>query len=71
VVLTGMGDDGADGLKRMLDAGGRTVAQSEASSLIWGMPGESVKRGAAQLQLDPGQVAAWLGALGSRLTHSG
>ena len=48
VILTGMGDDGARGLKEMLDAGAHTVAQDEASSVVWGMPGSAVKLGAAQ-----------------------
>jgi two-component system chemotaxis response regulator CheB len=46
VILTGMGDDGARGLKEMFDAGARTVAQDEASSVVWGMPGSAVKLGA-------------------------
>jgi two-component system chemotaxis response regulator CheB len=48
VILTGMGDDGARGLKEMLDAGAHTVAQDEASSVVWGMPGSAVKLGAAE-----------------------
>ena len=48
VLLTGMGDDGARGLKEMLEAGAGTVAQDEASSVVWGMPGAAVKMGAAQ-----------------------
>jgi len=40
VILTGMGKDGALGLKEMRDAGARTVAQDEATSIVWGMPGE-------------------------------
>jgi two-component system chemotaxis response regulator CheB len=48
VILTGMGDDGARGLKEMLDAGAHTLAQDEASSVVWGMPGSAVKLGAAQ-----------------------
>jgi len=47
VVLTGMGDDGARGLKEMHDAGAPTVVQDEASSVVWGMPGAAVKLGAA------------------------
>lgn len=47
VLLTGMGDDGADGLKLMKEAGSPTIAQDRASSVVWGMPGEAVKRGAA------------------------
>jgi len=44
-ILTGMGDDGARGLKEMLDAGAATVAQDEASSVVWGMPGAAVRHG--------------------------
>jgi two-component system, chemotaxis family, protein-glutamate methylesterase/glutaminase len=48
VILTGMGDDGARGLKEMLNAGAHTVAQDEASSVVWGMPGSAVKLGACE-----------------------
>ncbi len=44
-ILTGMGDDGARGLREMADAGAPTVAQDEASSVVWGMPGAAVKHG--------------------------
>jgi two-component system, chemotaxis family, protein-glutamate methylesterase/glutaminase len=47
-ILTGMGKDGAKGLKEMLEAGSRTIAQDEATSVVWGMPGEAVSIGAAQ-----------------------
>jgi two-component system, chemotaxis family, protein-glutamate methylesterase/glutaminase len=47
-LLTGMGKDGARGLKEMLDAGSQTIAQDEATSVVWGMPGEAVNLGAAQ-----------------------
>lgn len=46
-LLTGMGDDGARGLKKLRDGGAFTVAQDEASSVVWGMPGAAVKMGAA------------------------
>jgi two-component system, chemotaxis family, protein-glutamate methylesterase/glutaminase len=46
VILTGMGDDGADGLLEMKQAGAVTIAQDERSSVVWGMPGEAVKRNA-------------------------
>ena len=57
VLLTGMGDDGARGLKEMLDAGAGTVAQDEASSVVWGMPGAAVKLGAAQHVMPLGRIA--------------
>src|SRR5882757_6620255 len=47
VILTGMGKDGAMGLKEMRDAGSRTLAQDEATSIVWGMPGEAVAVGGA------------------------
>ena len=47
VLLTGMGDDGADAMGEMKKAGAPTIAQDEASSVVWGMPGEAVKRGHA------------------------
>jgi len=46
VLLTGMGKDGARGLKEMRAAGSRTIAQDEATSVVWGMPGEAVSIGA-------------------------
>ncbi len=47
VLLTGMGDDGSDAMGEMKKAGAPTIAQDEASSVVWGMPGEAVKRGHA------------------------
>jgi len=57
VILTGMGDDGARGLKEMLDAGTHTIAQDEASSVVWGMPGAACKLGAAELVLPLFRIA--------------
>lgn len=48
VIMTGMGDDGAAGLLEMLKAGARTVAQDEASCVVYGMPKEAVKRGGVE-----------------------
>jgi two-component system chemotaxis response regulator CheB len=48
IIMTGMGDDGARGLKEMLDAGAATVAQDEASCVVFGMPKEAIKLNAAQ-----------------------
>jgi two-component system chemotaxis response regulator CheB len=56
VILTGMGKDGALGLKEMRDAGGRTVAQDEATSIVWGMPGEAVAVGGAADVLPLGDI---------------
>jgi two-component system chemotaxis response regulator CheB len=56
-ILTGMGKDGARGLKEMLEAGSRTIAQDEATSVVWGMPGEAVTLGAAQYVLALENVA--------------
>ncbi|MBI1423013.1 MAG: chemotaxis-specific protein-glutamate methyltransferase CheB [Gammaproteobacteria bacterium] len=60
VILTGMGDDGARGMLEMKQAGAPTVAQDEASSVVWGMPGEAVKLGAADGQLPLGKIAGKL-----------
>jgi len=48
VILTGMGADGAEGIGELLEAGARTLAQDKESSVVWGMPGEAVKRGAIE-----------------------
>ncbi len=48
ILLTGMGDDGAQGLLEMRETGAFTIAQDEQSSLVFGMPREAIKRGAAQ-----------------------
>lgn len=48
VILTGMGNDGAQGLKNILDAGGITLAQDEQTSVVWGMPGSAIRLNAAQ-----------------------
>jgi two-component system, chemotaxis family, protein-glutamate methylesterase/glutaminase len=51
VLLTGMGRDGAVGLKRMRDRGALTIAQDEATSAVYGMPAAAVALGAAELEL--------------------
>ena len=58
VILTGMGEDGARGLKEMHDAGAATLAQDETSSVVWGMPGAAVKMGAVDEIVPIGKMAA-------------
>lgn len=64
VILTGMGDDGARGLLEMKQAGAPTLAQDEASCVVWGMPGEAVKLGAADSQFPLAKIAGKLITLG-------
>ncbi|HET7311015.1 MAG TPA: chemotaxis-specific protein-glutamate methyltransferase CheB [Mycobacteriales bacterium] len=56
VLLTGMGRDGALGLKRMRERGALTIAQDEATCAVYGMPAAAVAIGAAELQLPIGEV---------------
>lgn len=64
VLLTGMGADGAAGLKRMRDAGANTLVQDEESSVVWGMPGAAVKLDAAERILNlsdiPKAIVDWV-----------
>lgn len=48
VIMTGMGKDGSQGLLEMRNNNAQTIAQDEASSVVWGMPGEAIKAGAAE-----------------------
>ena len=60
VIMTGMGDDGARGLKEMHDAGARTIAQDEETCVVYGMPKEAVKIGAVDRSLPLERIAAAL-----------
>lgn len=51
VILTGMGRDGADGLRAMRDAGANTIGQNQATSLVYGMPKVAFERGGVERQL--------------------
>lgn len=62
-LLTGMGKDGADGLLSIRRAGGRTIAQDEATSVVFGMPREAILLGAAEQVLPLDRIAAVLGTL--------
>lgn len=57
IILTGMGDDGAQGLLEMKAAGARTIAQDEESCVVFGMPKEAIERGAAAKVLPLGRIA--------------
>lgn len=46
IIMTGMGDDGARGIKEMRDAGVKTITQDETTCVVYGMPQEAVKLGA-------------------------
>ncbi len=63
VLLTGMGDDGAEALGLIQAAGAFTLAQDQASSVVWGMPGEAVRRGHADAVLPLGAIAEKIVAL--------
>ncbi|MEM8985482.1 MAG: chemotaxis response regulator protein-glutamate methylesterase [Pseudomonadota bacterium] len=58
VVLTGMGNDGADGGRQISQAGGALIAQDEATSVVWGMPGATAHTGACHKVSPLGQVGA-------------
>jgi two-component system chemotaxis response regulator CheB len=57
VMLTGMGDDGAAAMAELRQRGGRTIAESEDTAVVWGMPGELVKRGGASVVLPLERIA--------------
>ncbi len=58
VIMTGMGDDGANGLLEMKEAGATTIAQDEATCVVFGMPQEAIKRGAADKVIPLEQISA-------------
>lgn len=64
IIMTGMGDDGARGLKEMKMAGARTIAQDEATSVVFGMPREAIELGAVDKVLP-------LEMLASQIVHEG
>lgn len=59
-ILTGMGDDGADGMKELYEAGAWTCAQDEQTSVVFGMPREAFLRGATKRQIPLDRIASAL-----------
>ncbi len=68
-ILTGMGSDGAQGLLKMKRAGARTIAQDEASCVVFGMPREAIRAGAVDRVLPLHRVAAELTALSAMIAR--
>ena len=60
VLMTGMGNDGAPAMTELRRLGGHTLAEAEESAIIWGMPGELVKAGGAEIVAPLGQLSARL-----------
>ena len=58
IIMTGMGDDGAGGLLEMREAGSLTIAQNEATCIVFGMPREAIRRGAAKFVTPLDRIAA-------------
>jgi two-component system chemotaxis response regulator CheB len=63
ILLTGMGEDGADGMATIRAGGGVTIAESETSCVVYGMPRAAVRRGGASLVLALEEIAGLLAAL--------
>lgn len=64
VILTGMGDDGARGLKEMHDAGAKTVAEDESTCVVFGMPKEAIRFGGVDRIVPLGKISAEIIAYG-------
>jgi two-component system chemotaxis response regulator CheB len=63
ILLTGMGEDGADGMATIRASGGLTIAQSEASCVVYGMPRAAVRRGGATIVLALEEIEELLGTM--------
>jgi two-component system chemotaxis response regulator CheB len=66
IIMTGMGDDGSHGLLEMKQAGAFTIAQDEATSVVFGMPKEAIGLGAAEKVLPLGLLSTEIMRMGNR-----
>jgi two-component system chemotaxis response regulator CheB len=67
IILTGMGRDGADGMKKLHDMGALTIGQDEDSCVVYGMPKEALELGAVDSQLHLNDIAGYL----NKIVHKG
>src|SRR5205085_2013050 len=63
VILTGMGDDGVEGARAILAAGGTVVAESQETAVVYGMPGAARRAGVITKELALQQIGDWLATL--------
>jgi len=63
VLLTGMGDDGADGMVKIRQAGGHTIAEAESTCVVFGMPAQAIARGGAEYVLPCYDIADKIASL--------
>lgn len=66
IILTGMGNDGQNGARQAVEAGHVLIAQDEATSVVWGMPGAVAKEGLCHAILPIGEIGAWAGRYAKR-----
>ncbi len=64
IILTGMGDDGVEGARRIMEAGGTVIAESEETAVVYGMPGMAVRAGVVTRSLPLTGIADWISAFG-------
>ena len=67
IILTGMGDDGSEGMLHLYQAGGLTIAQDRLSCVVYGMPKEAIGLGAVDVVLSPEQITFTLHQLAATL----